>query len=903
VSTPVITTKLFIPPPQINLVSRPRLINKFTQGLDGKLTLVSAPAGFGKSTLLSEGIHKCGKLAAWISLDNGDNDQIRFLTYLIAALQQIDPGIGTGILESLRSSQPPDSEQLLAGLINDVAEAKHPFIIILDDYHVITHTGIHDILFFLLENLPPRMHLVISSRADPPWPLSRWRVHGDISEIRTQDLRFTVDEAAIFFNHVMGYALTPEEVAALETRAEGWIAGLQMAAISMKSKGDIPGFIQSFTGSHHFIFDFFIEEVLDRLPLMLKSFLLKTSILERMNASLCDAVTGANDSQEMLVHLEQTNLFIIPLDEERRWYRYHRLFSDLLQKQLHQVIPYKLPELHERACLWYEHNDHLYEAIEHAFEMKDHDRSADLIEKIAESIFMRSEVATFLNWVEKLPEKILKERPTLGFLHVWALLFTGRPIDVVRERIHDLSEIDEQLSGKMPVLKAFIDVIQGRVLGASEIVRQALDQLPASDRYLRGIASWILGLSQAAGGDINAAVQTLKQAARMNREVGNIMIAVAAQGHLAQLLIHLGRLYDAKTNYEEALALATDQDGKLLPVAADALLGLGGLSYQWNDLQKSENFLMRGIELTERINKYAAIEGYIHLARLQNARGDHETAGETLEKAGRLAEQFDITDLDDFIVSVHQVRLWISQGNLAAASRWVEGRDMEKDISITELESSDDLTGFNIHKHDLMVLARFLIAKDENEKALVLLDSLLEVMQRRERVDIIIEIQVLRALIFHSSGDTRGALASIQDALSLGEAGSFVRTFLDEGPVVAQLLSNATIRGISPAYVNKILKAFELDESLPLVTSERVSAERELVLSLPDGNAFIEPLSGREVDVLGLIAEGLSNKEIAQQLFLSLSTIKWHTGNIYGKLGVNNRTQAVAKARELNILS
>jgi LuxR family maltose regulon positive regulatory protein len=852
-TTALLTTKLYIPSPRPNLVPRPRLLRRLDEGLslEHKLTVISAPAGFGKTTLLSEWAAGCGRPVAWVSLDKGDNDPARFLSYFVAALA------------------------------------------------------------FLLNHLPPQMHLVIATRADPPLPIARLRARGQLTELRLTDLRFTLDEAAEFLNQVMGLELSADDVAVLASRTEGWVSGLQMAAVSMQGREDAARFIQAFTGSDRYILDYLLEEVLHRQPDGIQTFLLQTAILDRLTAPLCDAVIGdwrleigdhaqypiSNlQSQTILEHLESSNLFIVPLDNERRWYRYHRLFADLLRQRLHQRYPELVLTLHSRASEWHECNGLMTAAIDHALSAEDFERAAALVEQVAEATLMRSEVVTFLSWMEALPDELVRVRPSLCVFHAWALFLSGRSLAEIESRLQGTDRDADLIPSKAAPLRSWIAIFQGQLSRATELAHQALEELPEDDLFLRSIAAWTLSLSSLTNGGFRAGSQALTEIVRMSQDAGNVMIAVATLSHLAKLHVRQGQLHKANAIYERALRSATDKRGRNLPIAGEALMGLGDLWREWNDLEAASRYLVEGIELTKQWSEVGALDGYIPLARVRQAQGDVDGALDAIQTAEQLAIRSKFTEMDDLMVALCRARLRIAQGDIEAATRWAEeqglalsqAEGLTGDAGLAELKEGDDLISYRLRKYEHLVLARLLIARKQPDDALALLEPLLLRMEQRERVDLVIEIQILRALAFQAQGNVPQALAALERALSLAEPGGFVRIFVDEGPPMAQLLYQAAAQGITPEYTGRLLQAFPVPEAKP--PSPGLPAE------------MIEPLTERELDVLRLIAEGLSNQEIAQQLFLALPTVKWHTSNIYGKLAVKNRTQAVAKARALGIL-
>jgi LuxR family maltose regulon positive regulatory protein len=898
VTTPLLLTKLEVPPAHPNLVSRPRLVRQLDEGLRPglKLVLVSAPAGFGKTTLLREWAVSADYAVAWLSLDEGDNDPARFWAYFTAALRTV-PALGEvdGGRSILQELQPAalasvdtfPIEVFLTSLINEISIANpERFALVLDDYHAIRAQHIHSALTSLIDHLPPPMHLVVAARADPPLPTPRLMGRGQLTEIRQADLRFTLDEATQFLNQMMGLGLKAADVATLTSRTEGWITGLQMAAVSMRGTEDAAGFIRAFTGSDRHVLDYLVEEVLQRQPESVQTFLLRTSILERLSGPLCDAVTGREDGQETLEGLERANLFIVPLDNQRRWYRYHRLFADLLNRRLRRSERDRVNALHQRASEWYEWSGLMPAAIQHALSARDFDRAARLIEQAAEATLMRSEVTTLLNWIEALPDEQVRARPSLCIFHAWGLLLSSRPLDAVEACLENLDA--DPMPGRVAALRAYVATLRGQTDRAVELGRQALERLPEDDLFLRSIVAMNLGFSHLVDGDITAGARTLHEVARASQETGNVMIAVLALSQVAQCRMTRGELVQAREIFERALELATDEHGGPLPIAGEALTGLGRLAREWNELEAATRYLTQGIELTGQWGAMGTLESYASLARVKQAQGDVQGANEAMQKARQLAEQFDATEIDDHLVALWQARLYILQGNLGQAEQWAEERGLDRDADSAELQEESSFIRYILRDYEQIVLARLRIAQGRPDEALAIIESLpYEAGHRRWR-RMAIEIEALRALACQARGDVETALDALERALLLAEPGGYVRIFVDGGPPMARLLYAAAAHEIAPEYVGKLLAAFP--------GTEAAAPPLELPADM------VEPLSEREIQVLRLIAEGLSNREIAQQLVLSLNTVKGHTRSIYGKLGVHSRTQAIARARTFGVL-
>jgi LuxR family maltose regulon positive regulatory protein len=941
---PLLMTKLYIPAVRRELVSRPRLIARLDAGLCDDLTLISAPAGFGKTTLLSEWISGIGSRAlehelmpaersksqttnrksqvrvAWVSLDEDDNDPVRFLAYLVAALQTIWPGIGEGVLGTFQASQPSPVRSVLPALINEITVASNPFVVVLDDYHVIKTQSIHDAVAFLVEHLPPQMHLVIATRSDPPLPITRMRGRGQVTELRQSDLRFTLDEVAEFLNYVLSLDLVPGDVAALASRTEGWIAGLQMAGVSLQAQADVTAFIQTFTGSDRYILDYLVEEVLQSQPEAVQTFLLQTSILDRLSGPLCDAVVGEigdwglemtsnlqspapnpqspisnSQSQAVLEHLDSSNLFIVPLDNERCWYRYHHLFADLLRQRLRQQVgPQAMACLHQRASAWYERHDLVSEAIEHAVSAEDFERAAYLIERAAETVLMRGEFASLLSWTEAMPKEMMRTRPLLAVYGVWGVLLGGRSLAEIESRLQDVIEgdVDGDCAGAITLLRSLIATYKKDVRRSIELGRQALEQIPEESLFFRFFGARGLGTAYLLSGDIAAAGQIFEEEVRISQKGGSSMDNVKALQKLATARAIQGRLREAETLYRKAHDIVIDREGRLPPFAAKVSIGLGDVLRESNHLEAATHYLLEAIEAARSWVEAYGMGGYMILARVRQAQGDVDGAREAIETAERLAVEYDATDLDDILVHACQARLWLAQGDLQAAIRWVRRRGLNDSGDPSELETGDSggLATYHLLEIERITLARVRIAQGQFGKALAALRPLLQTAERLGRMASVIEILVLQAQVFQGQGDVSQALESLQRALYLAGPEGYVRVFADEGAVMADLLRQAAAQGIAVEYVRKLLAVFG------------GRARGDVFGSRSYTFTLIEPLSERELEVVRLLAVGLSNKEIAKTLVIAVGTVKKHLKNVYGKLDVHSRTQAVAQARDLGIL-
>jgi LuxR family transcriptional regulator, maltose regulon positive regulatory protein len=944
----ILATKLYIPPPSPNVVLRARLIERLNKGLNRKLTIISAPAGFGKTTLISEWANCCGHnepalteppaRTAWLSLDEADSDPARFLTYMVAALRTVVPGLGDSILGYLQSNQPLPIEPILIALINDISTISSKIILVLDDYHVIDSQAvdgsksIDEALTYLIEHLPANMHLVITTREDPQLPLARLRARGQLTELRASDLRFTPVEAADFLAG-MGINLSPADVAALDDRVEGWIAGLQLAALALQSSQDISGFIRAFAGDHRYIMDYLVEEVLQRQPESVRSFLLQTSILDQLYGPLCDAVTGQADGGTHLQALERGNFFVVPLDNQRRWYRYHHLFADVLLTHLSAEQPGQIADLHRRASVWYEQHGSTSEAVQHALAAEDFARAADMIERVFPTITRSRQETILLGWLKTVPEALLRNRPVLCNLYAGALMQTGEMEGVEtwllaaerwlpsahegREQVEfppGMVVMDQEEFRRLPGYVAMHRAGQALMLGrVEETIKHALrvlDLAPQDDYLRHGGAAALLGLSYWTLGNLEAARKIYPESIRYLQRAGYLSDSLGCALALADIVIAQGHPHEAMGIYERALRLASERGEPNMRGTADMLVGMSDLFYERNDLPAAAQCLLRAQEQGEHTglpqNRY---RWRVAMARIRAAEGDLPGALGLLEAAERLY-------MGDFSPNVRPIAamkawMWVAQGRLEEALDWAREQ---------KLTAADDLSYLREFEH--ITLARILLACYQREHidqhVQALLDRLLEAAEAGGRMRSVIEIRILQAFNYHAQGDISAALAPLQQALALAEPEGYVRIFVDEGPLIEQLLREVLLSGIYPGYTGKLLAAFAADHerrgeevsqpSSPImlvpVTAEDQPAKTRL--EAPEVQAakatLLEPLSQRELEVLRLFRTELSGPEIAQELTVALSTVRTHTKSIYSKLNVNNRRAAVRRAVELKLI-
>ncbi len=873
-ATTILATKLFVPPPQPKVVHRPCLVKRLNEGLHHKLTLISAPAGFGKTTLVSEWMAGCERPAAWLSLDKGDNDPARFLTYFIAALQTISANIGAGAMAVLQSPQPPSTESILTALLNEITTLPDNFIIVLDDYHEIDSKPVDEALAFLLVHLPPQMHMVIATREDPHLPLSRLRARGQLTELRAADLRFSPAEAAEFLNQVMNLNLSAEDIATLETRTEGWIAGLQMAAISMQGHQDTAGFIQSFTGSHRFVLDYLLEEVLQRQSVEVQAFLLHTSILDRMCGSLCDAVLldPTIPGQATLEYIERANLFIIPLDNERRWYRYHHLFAELLRQRLQQSG--NVADYHKRASQWYEDNGLELEAFQHAAAANDVERASRLIQGKGMPLHVRGAQVPVLNWLESLPTTVLDERPILWVMYAGALTTAGQTTGVepklkAAEAALQGAEPDidtRDILGRIANNRATLAFIQYQPDTAIAQALCALEYLRPDNLPVRNISTWVLGAAYQQKGDRTAASQALTEAISISQTIGHTFVTKLATMGLGRVQETENRLYLAAETYRHTLELFGEYP---LPSACEAHLGLARIYYEWNDLFAAEQHGLEGLRVAQQwdrlIDRFIVCE--VFLARLKLARGDAAGAAAILAEAEQSVRQYNFVHrIPD--VAAQQVILLLQQGDLDAAAHLAQTHE----IPFSQ--------------------ARVYLAQRDPAAALAVLEPLRQQMEAKGWADELLKVMILQTIALHAYGEKDKAVQLLNEALALAEPGGFIRIFVDEGEVMRSLIEKLSCKRDHPlsGYVDKLLAAFAQPMAAPNTTSMRQKSD------------MIEPLSERELEVLKLLRSDLSGPEIAQQLIVSLNTLRTHTKNIFYKLGVNNRRAAIRRAEELKII-
>ena len=872
-------------------------------GLGRRLCLLSAPAGYGKTTLLSEWAVSTALDVAWLSLDEDDNDSVRFWSYLVAALQRVANGLGRGIPDALRGPQRVPIQPLLASLINQLAERSGGLALVLDDFHLITNERIHQGLAYLLEGLPAHVGLVIATRADPPLPLARLRGRGQLTELRQADLRFTHDEAAAFLSSVLGLELSQDVITALEERTEGWITGLQLAAISMRghqtgSGDDVvpdPDFVSSFTGSHRYVLDYLTEEVLRRQPEAVRSFLLRTSILDQLNGPLCDALIELSepaenavpssvsrgsfaDGQAVLEHLEDHNLFLVPLDSERRWYRYHRLFADLLRARLQDGDPDLVSRLHRAASRWLGDHGMPSEAMRHALAAEDLDLAVHIAETHGRDLLLRGELYTLRRWIEALPVERVHASPRICATQAWTLLLVGYAcaVEPWLAQVEALVDPDDPLLGDVAAVRAYAVSQRGDAASTMSLADTALERLPASKLGERAVVYFVLGGAHLLQANVAGARAAFTRAVSLGRKGGNLHLALPAYDSLTGIQMNLGALRQAQATAQEALDLVTGPGDRPLPIGAGSLSSLAELAYEWNDLETALEQAQEAVELANLWGNADTIAfGYLTLAEVLIALGRFEEARDIFRKAESYSGEVMLFPSFASAMQAALAKQWIAKPDLDTASRWAESTE-------AGVQGVLDLGR-------VLRLAQVHQVTHRPEAASTVLDGLLAFVSSKNLRLWEIRGRALRALVRAEQGSRAEALAILDETLALAEPERYVRSFVDLGPELGDLIREIARTRASSKYLQGLVGAFEAP---PGEESTTMSREQPL----------IEPLSDRELEVLGLVAEGLTNREVGRRLHIAESTVKSHRNSVYGKLAVDNRTEAAAKARELNLL-
>ena len=897
----LLLTKLYIPPPNPKVVNRPKLLARINEGLRRgcKLTLISAPVGYGKTTLVSNWLSTLNCPIAWLSLDPEDSDPIRFWNYVFSALQTAQVELDQTVLSMLQTEQMPPVENILNVLINQITALPDKVILILDDYHLIDSSSLHLGFNYFLDHLPPQMHLVIITREDPPLPLPQMRVKEQMTELRAKDLRFTAEESAQFLNQSMNLNLQSQEISILDRRTEGWVAGLQMAAISMQDMDDKAGFINAFAGDDRYVVDYLIEEVIEHQPEHIQEFLLQTAILRQFTASLCDAVTGMATGRDNLAYLEETNLFLISLDNKRQWYRYHQLFGDLLQYRLRNNVSAEgINKLHKRAAEWYTKHGSTDEAVSHFLAYEAYTQAADLIEPMVIKLIVQGQLRKVFSWLAQFPDDFIFTRPLLCVSRAWVLTVTGQGAEVetwlarAEQGLRTSTPMQAQkIRGLILIVRSYLARNQGNILLSISDLRQSKEGIEPNDLIVRSLVNLNLGFNYSILGQLDLAEQSLL-AVRSDGKIVNAvyltLLAMAIQGivYTAQ-----GKLHRAIHLYQEAIAYGQAQNkGHPFPPAGYAYAGLGQALYEQNNLQAAEQHLTMAIEFGELMGDWSMKRrGLLPLAWLKEMQGDSVAAQELWQRALSVVHQAESSRVETTIM-VHRARLWLAQAisspsdlsALAAAADWAESYQKRHPDEHSFQEAFAQTT-----------LAWVELAQDLVDKALSRLDVLAEIANANGWNDNLIKVLVLKALAYARKGEIEPALDILSITLAQSAHEGYIRTFVDHGQPMQKLLQEAASRGIWPDMIALLLASFPNNEE----NKGQTRAGKPIT-----SQTMIEPLTDREISILSLMAAGLSHHEIAEELYLSVNTIKWHVTHIYNKLGVHRRSHAVTRSRELGIL-
>jgi LuxR family maltose regulon positive regulatory protein len=888
---PHIETKLHVPTTRSDLIERPRLNQQLDRCVEHKLLLVSAPTGFGKTTLLSEWSQQSECPVAWVSLDDTDNDPMHFWSYVVAALDKLDDSVGKNLLPLIHSSRPsPVVEYTIPALINTVTSIPDHFTLVLDDYHRIESETIHEALAYLLEYLPSNMHLILASRTEPPLPLAQWRAHGQLMELRVPDLRFSVDETEHLFNQAMGLDMLPGDVATLQERTEGWAAGLHLAALTAREQSEV-GSLRDFRGDHQYIVDYLASEVLQRQPEPIRAFLLQTCILDTLKGSLCDAVTGQANGQAILEQLHQRNLFITALDRKGH-YRYHQLFADFLRDQLERDPSIDPSVLHLRAADWYERHGGIDQAVSHTLTAGHVAEAVQLIERTAHQHVMRGEFATLLGWFEALPAEAVHSRPDLCLIYAWVLANSGQ-VDAASETLDQLeAHLDggdeaKTLLGEAATVRARIAVVQGDTAQNIHYSQKSLDLLPA-DNLMRGDVFLDLAFAHSDVQDFEAAEAAFVKAIEISQPMGNLRTALMATYYLAEMYVERGQFPQAVQRWQQGLAWCQQAD----PPSASACwahAGFGALLYEWNDVTAAVDHLRQAVALGRKSGEIKVLMYTpVSLAQALQTQGQPDEALVVLDAGAQIAQQTCIGELADRIDAA-RVGVWLRRGEIDTADRWLQRRGLS-------------VWSEGLSRGAVAVLARFHLAQGRADRAVSSeeLARTVELVQAQYEMDaaydltyVLAQHLALLAMLYQALGDDDQAIDRMAEAVSLAEPMGLVRTFVDHGTAMADLLREMAAKGPGSSYLAKLLGAFRDD------TVARGAVARPPLI---DSQPLIDPLRQREIEVLQHIAQGRSNKEIADEMVVAVSTVKWYLRNIYDKLQVHRRTQAVARARELNLL-
>ncbi len=894
--SPLIATKIATPVATPSLMARPGVMARCLEAVERPCAIIAAPAGFGKTTLLmmtSEQVRQQGWGVAWVSLEESEQDPTRFWQYTLAALDGAQPDISATARHMLELPRPAPIERMLTVLINDLAAAKTPILLVLDDYHRAATPAIDQGLVFLVEHAPAMLHLLVATRSTPAFPMARLRAQGRIAELDAADLRFSADEAGRFMRETMRVTLPPEQLAHLEERTEGWVAGLQLAALSLRNQQGVPNLATDGSATPRYIAEFLIDEVLERQPDDIQAFLLLTSPLERLTGPLCDAVTGRNDSAVLLAQLTQEQLFVTPLDAAQTWYRYHHLFAEVLRERLERRMPESVKQCHERAADWLWQHGMPDDAIRHLLAAGLFAEAAAHIEQESDRLVLHGEVAGMARWGRSLPRDVILAHPHLCLLFAVALLLQGEEpdavawLDALEKRYGGKDGLPANIRGEFAAVRSFLALWSGDILGGATQAQEALLQLPPSDRLLRALTLWISHVIGVFGeGNLAEAERTIGEVAEDSRRGGNMLVAFIALVTKASALVYQCRLREAAQVCAEALRMLPDED---IPLAAMSYCIHGEIRREWNELDTAETLLRRAVAISEDTGSPEYInDGLNYLAQVLYARGRYDEALTTLERIRTMVQMRQLAPWDLNQMEIVRARVLIASGKLDEASRWAEGRLRSRQQGdpgpTAPLAFMNDLEDLSI--------ARVLLARGEIDAASALMEQVAQRANDTGQWRNLMEARMLLALASWLAGDTETATCMLHGALTIGAPEGFVRVFLDEGEVMADLLAHYLAS--KPA---SIASSREREHARGLLVAFGRTVDVPTLISP------LDVLSPREADVLRLLATGRSNEEIAGDLVLALSTVKWHVAHIYRKLGVRGRMQAVARARELRLIA
>jgi LuxR family maltose regulon positive regulatory protein len=929
----VLATKLEAPQERRTLILRPRLVNLLVEGLASRLILVSAPPGFGKTTLVAGWLRGIDQPFAWLSLEENDNDPVRFLAYLIAALQRVDPALGQGLQPLIGAPQAPPPEALVEMLINELAERGRPAMLVLDNYHLIQNETIHHVLDELIEHQPVEFHLILLSRHDPPLPLPKLRACGQLTEIRETDLRFSEEEAVVFLQEAMHLELAPQDVASLTERTEGWIAGLQLAGLSLQQCEDAGRFIANFRGDDRYILDYLMEEVFRHQSPEIRDFLLQTSILDRMSAPLCELILGGFEQSngetslsagDILEYLERSNLFVIPLDNRRELYRYHHLFADLLRFRLERKYPERLPELHRRASHWFAQAGDPDTAMQHALAIPDHTLAADLAEIFMLTMIGSSRLTAYQQWIAHLPDGLITQRAYLCAGCGWtyslicqlesaakhvaageAALEFYQPIFSPADK-RQISR--EEVGGHLAAIRAYIARLQGDYSGAVEHSHRALEGLPPEASTVRSVVAFNLGMLHMHNGQMamaREAFQDALEAAQKSEQ--NLYIAVSTLCLLGGMAVTVGLLNQAADYYERAIQMVQQESGLSvsMPALSYAYGGLGGVHYQRNELDKAQQHLDTASRLVTHLGMPETIVmADIYQALLALERGDIQLAGKQLIQAEVRMQTHPVRGGILVEWSVSRGEFFLAQGDAASAVQWLKGRGIEagalSGVSRTTGMSSDQMHLQGTREAEYLLLARALLAQGSIDQATDLFEQVCDLAKTTQNRAVLIEGLVFRAIIAcDRRGNSTQALPYLEQALDLAAPEGYVRPFIKAGESLIKLLRQAIAQGIHPAYAHRLLSdLIERERRLGRIMRPPVGTNGRLS-SL---NTPLEPLTDRERQVLRLLAAGLSSNQVAEELIISVSTVRSYMKSLYQKLDAHNREEAIEKGKRLGWL-